>query len=129
MLRWSAIRGSMIPRRAAASVLSSHLAVSRRSLCAAPCCCTLSANLSQHFYLLFDGATYMSAGALLTSPIGTVALLLLSYNLCVVGTKHLWYTLEMTFKDYGQDVLLQQAIRYCLLLCLIIATTHLFIEA
>ena len=53
----------------------------------------------------------------------------LSYNVSVVGLKHLWYTLEMTIRDYIQDVVVAQMMRYMILLTLMTCVFQLFIEA
>jgi hypothetical protein len=77
---------------------------------------------------LVNPVTYTSLGALSYSPIGTGALVLLAYNVSVVGLKHLWYTLEMISKDYHQDQQLQMISRYMLLVSLLLSVESLFIE-
>ena len=90
---------------------------------------TLLGNLVSHDMGLLSAATYSSVGALAASPIGTVALVGVAYNTCVVGLKHLWYTLEMLCRDYIQDPVLAQTARYMVLVCLMICCEVLFIEA
>jgi hypothetical protein len=77
----------------------------------------------------FGSALTVSAGALPSSPLGTVALVALAYNINYVGLKHLWYTMEMTVRDYLQDIALKQVMRYMLLITLLFAGNGLFVEA
>jgi hypothetical protein len=90
---------------------------------------SLLGNLVSHDMGLMSAATYTSVGALATSPIGTTALVVVAYNTCVVGLKHLWYTLEMLCRDYLQDPVLAQTARYAILVCLMICCEVIFIEA
>ncbi len=86
-------------------------------------------NIIAHDMGLLNAATYTSVGTLAMSPIGTTALVAVAYNTCVVGLKHLWYTLEMLTRDYLQDPQLVQVARYMILMSLIICCAQLFIEA
>ena len=85
------------------------------------------ANMSGH---LFSGLSIAGCAATpLASPYGTALMVALSYNVSVVGLKHLWYTLEMTIRDYIQDVVVAQMMRYMILLTLMTCVFQLFIEA
>ena len=83
-------------------------------------------NTGLHFSSLLGVPASMSA--LVSSPIGTIALIGLTFNVAVVGVKHLQYTLELFLKDYYQDVVLLHALRYLIFITLIISTAHLFVE-
>lgn len=74
-------------------------------------------------------SSYTSLALLPTTPVGTVALTLVTYNISVIGLKHLWYTLELVVKDYIQDVVLQIQLRYAMLLTLMFAIHQVFVEA
>ena len=91
--------------------------------------CSLLCNLTGHLAGLASPATYTSLATLPYTPIGTAALVLLAYNVSVVGLKHLWYALEMVSKDYHQDQQLQVLSRYLLLFSLLFTVEGMFIEA
>jgi hypothetical protein len=112
-------------RRAAFAPLARAGAPMQRRLAST----SLLGNIVGHDMGLMSAATYTSASALATSPLGTAALVVVTYNTCVVGLKHLWYTLEMVCRDYIQDVVLAQTARYLILICLMLCCEALFIEA
>ena len=101
------------------------LVATRRAAFTTPVLCNLTGHLSG----LASPATYTSLATLPYSPFGTAALVLLAYNVGVVGLKHLWYALEMVSKDYHQDQQLQVVTRYLLLFSLLFTVESLFIEA
>jgi hypothetical protein len=85
-------------------------------------------NVLAHDAGLVHAATYTSLGTLAMSPLGTAALVVVSYNTCVVGLKHLWMTLEFLVRDYLQDPILVQTFRYMILVTLMLCCAQLFIE-
>lgn len=93
-----------------------------------PCLTGAATDVSGHFVQLIYPSTYTSIAALMYTPIGTLALILLAYNVGVVGAKHCWYTLELTAKDYVQDQQLVAIIRYILLITILLSVENLFIE-
>jgi hypothetical protein len=109
--------------RPAVAASSAVIPVQRRQLFTD---CHILANLAGHGSQLVAYPATMSA--LLSSPIATVALIPLTYNVCVVGLKHLNYTLELFFRDYLQDPILLQVVRYMIFITLIVATSNLFVE-
>lgn len=111
-------------RRFVSPVASSSALVPQHRTIINVCACPLLG----HFGQLFCAKTY-ALGALTSGPYGTVALLALSYNFCVVGVKHLYYTIEITTRDYVQDYVVQQWLRYLILLSLLVAMESVFIEA
>lgn len=132
MLRRVAFTSS---RRAAVAVTGASSAVAlqqqsrQASLWNCPCFNTTVTDVSTHFTQLIYPSTYTSIAAISYSPIGTLALILLAYNVGVVGAKHCWYTLELTVKDYVQDQQLVAVLRYLLLLTILLSVESLFIEA
>lgn len=91
--------------------------------------CPFIGNSIAHFSQLILPSTYTAASALAFSPLGTLAYVALAYNVCVIGTKHLWYTMEFIGKDYLQDLVQQVLYRYHLILVLLLSCEALFIEA
>ena len=91
--------------------------------------CCLTKNLVAHSFGAFSGTSYASAGAIMSSPVGTAALVGVSYHVSVIGLKHLWSTLELLTRDYLQDLVLAQTARYMILICLMICAEQLLIEA
>ncbi|KAH9578406.1 hypothetical protein LSM04_006754 [Trypanosoma melophagium] len=85
----------------------------------------LASNLTAHSMQL-QGC--FSLSTLLYSPLGTALLLLLTYNVVVIGTKHVVYTMEITGKDYVQDQQLHQIMRYGIFACVLLAMEVLFVE-
>lgn len=69
-----------------------------------------------------------TATNLMFSPLGTVALIVLAFNVNYVGLKHLWYTAEFPMRDYVQDAALKQALRYLMLIALLLAGEGYFVE-
>ncbi len=65
----------------------------------------------------------------ISGPLGTLSMELIAYNVTVVGLRHLWYTLEIVVRDYIQDWVLAQWLRYFLLIILLLTGEQLFIEA
>ena len=96
-----------------------------RSLAAPP----LLASLGGHFAQLAFPSTYLNAAAWATSPVTTLGLVLVAYNVNVIFVKHVWYTLEMLTKDYHQDLQLHQLCRYMIYLSLLFMMHFLFVEA
>ncbi|CCD21514.1 hypothetical protein TRVL_05186 [Trypanosoma vivax] len=70
----------------------------------------------------------VSLSSMLYSPLGTIMLIALAYNVVVIGTKHFYYTMELTGKDYVQDQLLHQVMRYGILCCILLSMEMLFVE-
>jgi hypothetical protein len=97
--------------------------------CRSACSGGILYNFLGHMTGAINPATYTTLAALPYSPLGTGALVLLAYNVSVVGVKHLWYALEMVSKDYHQDQQLQVLVRYLLLVSLLISVEALFVEA
>ncbi|ORC90571.1 uncharacterized protein TM35_000083690 [Trypanosoma theileri] len=85
----------------------------------------LATNLTAHS-LQLQGC--LSLSTLLYSPLGTAFLLLLAYNVVVIGTKHVVYTIEITGKDYVQDQQLHQIMKYGIFACVLLAMEVLFVE-
>lgn len=110
----------MLRRPAAAPIRA--LAIQRRFASS-----TFGGNLLGH--LTTSPEAYVAVGALTSTPLGTGAMVLLSYNTCVVGLKHLWYTLEFVARDYVQDLVLAQTLRYMILITLMLCAAQLFVEA
>ncbi|CUG87138.1 membrane-associated protein, putative [Bodo saltans] len=94
-----------------------------------PCLTSAATDVSAHFTQLVYPSTYTTVAAVAYSPIATLALILLAYNVGVVGAKHCWYTLELTVKDYVQDQQLVAVLRYLLLLTILFSVEALFIES
>ncbi|KPI85251.1 hypothetical protein ABL78_5704 [Leptomonas seymouri] len=69
-----------------------------------------------------------SLSTLLYSPIGTVMLVVLAYNVIVICSKHVNYSLEITAKDYVQDQQLLTIMRYGILSCILLGMEVMFIE-
>lgn len=69
-----------------------------------------------------------SLSTLLYSPIGTAMIVVLAYNVIVVCTKHVNYSLEITAKDYVQDQQLLTIMRYGILSCILLGMEVMFIE-
>ncbi|CCW66211.1 unnamed protein product [Phytomonas sp. Hart1] len=69
-----------------------------------------------------------SLSTMLYSPLGTAMLVLLAYNVVVVGGKHSYYLIDLTAKDYVQDPQLYVVIRYGVLICVLLGMEVLFVE-
>lgn len=69
-----------------------------------------------------------SLSTLLYSPLGTAMLIVLAYNVVVVCTKHVNYSMEITAKDYVQDQQLYVIMRYGILSCILLGMEVMFIE-
>jgi hypothetical protein len=82
-------------------------------------------NLGNHFAQI---ASVPAASMVLSSPIGTTALVVLNYNVAVIGLKHCQYTLELFLKDYFQDAITYTVLRYLIYITLIISVSHVFCE-
>lgn len=65
---------------------------------------------------------------ILYSPIGTAMIVVLAYNVIVVCSKHVNYSLEITAKDYVQDQQLLAIMRYGILSCILLGMEVMFIE-
>ena len=105
---------------------SNALSHTRRQISIADC--TFWGGVANHFGQLIYPSTYLTGAALLYSPIGTLALVALAYNVVVIGGKHCWYTVELTAKDYLQDLQLYAVTRYLILLSILIGLEAVFIE-
>ena len=90
--------------------------------------CPTTLNIVSHAAQVADVATYTNLGALLYSPLGTAALVLLAYNVGVVGLRHLSVSLEFAARDYLQDYPLVHAYRYLVLVSLLLGFERMFIE-
>ncbi|CCW63117.1 unnamed protein product [Phytomonas sp. EM1] len=84
-----------------------------------------TANLVAHTTSL---SACTSLSTMLYSPLGTAMLVLLAYNVVVVGGKHAFYLLELTAKDYVQDPQLYVIVRYGVLLCILLGMEVIFVE-
>lgn len=91
--------------------------------------CPFWCGLGGHFLQLIYPSTYTTLPALAYSPVGTVALVGLAYNVGVVGAKHCWYTMELTAKDYVQDQKVATILRYAMLITILLAVEALFVES
>jgi hypothetical protein len=100
------------------------LAPARRNLSFAGC-----EALSGHMLQLAEVGACTSLATVAYGPVGTAAGVLLAYNGSVVGLKHVWYTIEFLARDYLQDAVLAQAVRYVILVTLMCAVAQVFIEA
>ncbi|KAG5469389.1 hypothetical protein LSCM1_02606 [Leishmania martiniquensis] len=69
-----------------------------------------------------------SLSTLLYSPIGTAMAIVLAYNVIVICSKHVNYSLEITAKDYVQDKQLLTIMRYGILSCILLGMEVMFIE-
>ncbi|KAG5493539.1 hypothetical protein JIQ42_01909 [Leishmania sp. Namibia] len=69
-----------------------------------------------------------SLSTLLYSPIGTAMVIVLAYNVIVICSKHVNYSLEITAKDYVQDQQLLTIMRYGILSCILLGMEVMFIE-
>ncbi|KEG07232.1 hypothetical protein DQ04_10481000 [Trypanosoma grayi] len=85
----------------------------------------LMTNLTAHSLQL---PACLSLSTLLYSPLGTALLVVLAYNVVVIGTKHVTYTMEITGKDYVQDQQLHMIMKYGILSCILLAMEVLFVE-
>eukprot|EP01063_Lacrimia_lanifica_P039038 TRINITY_DN8460_c0_g1_i1.p3 TRINITY_DN8460_c0_g1~~TRINITY_DN8460_c0_g1_i1.p3 ORF type:complete len:103 (+),score=42.39 TRINITY_DN8460_c0_g1_i1:57-365(+) len=70
----------------------------------------------------------INAGSLLASPVGTALGAALSYNVSVVGNQHIFYTMDLFFKDYIRDYALYQVLRNMLSFCLVLLLGQVFVE-
>ncbi|KAK7196935.1 hypothetical protein NESM_000635900 [Novymonas esmeraldas] len=69
-----------------------------------------------------------SLSTILYSPVGTAMMIVLAYNVIVICTKHVNYSLEITAKDYVQDQQLLTVMRYGILSCILLGMEVMFIE-
>lgn len=69
-----------------------------------------------------------SLSTLLYSPMGTAMMVVLAYNVVVICTKHVNYSLEITAKDYVQDQQLFIIMRYGILCCILLGMEVMFVE-
>ncbi|GET91860.1 hypothetical protein, conserved [Leishmania tarentolae] len=69
-----------------------------------------------------------SLSTILYSPIGTSMMIMLAYNVIVICSKHVNYSLEITAKDYVQDQQLLTIMRYGILSCILLGMEVMFIE-
>lgn len=69
-----------------------------------------------------------SLATLLYSPVGTAMLIVLAYNVVVICTKHVNYSMEITAKDYVQDQQLYVIMRYGILSCILLGMEVMFVE-
>ncbi|CAD2217737.1 hypothetical protein AGDE_14671 [Angomonas deanei] len=86
---------------------------------------SFAGNLAHHCTQL-QGCVSLSS--VLYSPLGTAMLLVLAYNVVVIGTKHINYSMEITAKDYVQDQQLYVIMRYGILACILLGMEVMFIE-
>ena len=70
-----------------------------------------------------------AAASVMGTPIGTLALVALAYNVSVSGASHVQYSLDILARDYLQDTVLYNSMRYLVVLALICLVAHLLIEA
>eukprot|EP00796_Vickermania_ingenoplastis_P004464 gene4464-3259_t len=136
LVRSLALRGLRFPASGVVQMRKAELGAlvgARRRISGCPltsaCCCVSTCpfltNLSAHSAQL-AGCTTLSG--LMYSPLGTAMLLLLAYNVVVIGTKHLYYTMDLTAKDYVQDQQLYAIMRYGIMCCLLLGMEVLFVE-
>lgn len=86
---------------------------------------TLLADLAVHSTQL-GGCLQLQT--LLYSPLGTAMMLVLAYNVVVICTKHVNYSMEITAKDYVQDQQLYVIMRYGILSCILLGMEVMFVE-
>ncbi|CAJ1033434.1 hypothetical protein Q4I30_007016 [Leishmania utingensis] len=118
------LRGSFRPSTAAAATShpqSGALTVSKRQYLGA----TVIPNLMTHCTQV--GAC-TSLSTILYSPVGTAMAIVLAYNVIVICSKHVNYSLEITAKDYVQDQQLLTIMRYGILSCILLGMEVMFIE-
>ena len=123
-------RACALPLPSARRVTAAPVAASA-ALVAAPraFCCELVAAAACPLWCHFGSiAGGVSGAALASSPVGTVALVALAFNVNYVGLKHLWYTSEFPMRDYLQDAALKQCLRYMMLISLMLAGNGYFVE-
>lgn len=77
---------------------------------------------------LLGAVSVPSAFGLMGSPWGTMAMVALAYNVSVSGSSHAQYSLDIVARDYIQDTVLYNALRYLVVLSLISLVAQLFIE-
>ncbi|KAJ9472158.1 hypothetical protein DIPPA_14477 [Diplonema papillatum] len=70
----------------------------------------------------------ISSSTLLASPVGSILGSVLAYNVSVVGSHHIQYTMDLFFKDYIQDPVLYIACKYLTALCVILVIGQIFVE-
>src|SRR5262249_7099842 len=113
-----------IAGRSTASTHKALFAPAQRSSCS----CPWLANAVQHASMIGAPESYATVGAFLASPLGTAGLVLLAYNVSVVGVRHLHHSLDMVPRDYIQDPLLLQVMRYMFMIALLLGVEQLFVE-
>eukprot|EP00760_Papus_ankaliazontas_P006927 PhM_4_TR13231/c0_g1_i1/m.36193 len=67
-------------------------------------------------------------GTFMYGPLGTVAWMVVAYNVSVSGASHISYPLDMLARDYIQDHVLYVALRYAVTLALICTIAQLMLE-
>lgn len=117
----TAMRMPSTTRHGATSAQSTALTCAKRQYLGA----TVMPNFMTHCTQL--GAC-TSLSTLLYSPVGTAMIVVLAYNVIVVCTKHVNYSLEITAKDYVQDQQLLTIMRYGILSCILLGMEVMFIE-
>jgi len=85
----------------------------------------LLSNLSVHCAQV---SSCTSLSTLLYSPLGTLMYIMLAYNVVVICTKHVNYSMEITAKDYVQDQQLYVIMRYGILSCILLGMEVMFVE-
>ena len=90
--------------------------------------CPFWSNAIPHFTQLIYPSSYVALATLSYSPIGTLALVAIAYNVCCIGSKHLCYTLELTLKDYIQDQQLLHVCRYLVTFAILLGMENVFVE-
>ncbi|RNF07204.1 uncharacterized protein Tco025E_07424 [Trypanosoma conorhini] len=116
-----ALRSAMVARHTGGCGGSTALALrcDRRNVA------QLFSNLATHSLQV---QSCVSLSTLLYSPLGTALLVALAYNVVVIGTKHVTYTMEITGKDYVQDQQLHMIMKYGILSCILLAMEVMFVE-
>ena len=89
----------------------------------------LGSNLAAHVGEGIFVGTCLTPAGFLASPFGTAAMLAVAYNVSVTGLKHLHWSMDLTTRDYIQDPVLAQVIRYALFISLISCVGQVFVEA
>ncbi|KAF8297684.1 succinate dehydrogenase cytochrome B subunit [Trypanosoma cruzi] len=117
--RTTALRSALVARHPGCGSNAHALLCERRDFG------QLFSNLATHS-LQVQGCASLST--LLYSPLGTVMLVVLAYNVVVIGSKHVIYTMEITGKDYVQDQQLHMIMKYGITACVLLAMEVLFVE-
>lgn len=126
MMRRACLSSGLLQKSASLAPTALALQASARHLTIGDC--PFWSEIGNHVFQLIYPTTYTTLPALAYSPLGTIALIGLAYNVSVIGTKHCWYTMDLTARDYLQDQKVAMMIRYVILLTILFSVEALFVE-